>query len=120
MKAEHIELGKFYRSTHNGSHSTIFIFACEDHYYTQGDTPTMCEKWIYWHVAKRTVDHFVYLDKSFIDGLSLLENPIAQRNMKNCMHDNTEDDNEKIRSWLELKDQMLKEFSQNTVLPEVF
>jgi len=119
MKAEHIELGKFYRLTFNGACSTIFIFTCEDHYYTHGDTPTMCEKWIYWDVSKRIVDHFIYLDRTFIDGLSLLESPPAQRNMKNCMRDNAEEDNEKMRSWLELKDQMLAEFAQSTVLPEL-
>lgn len=120
MKAEHIELGKFYRSTQADGVCTIFIFACEDHYYTQGNAPTMCEKWIYWDVAKKIINHFVYLDKTFIDGLALLENPIAQRNMKNGIKDGAEEDNEKLKSWLDLKDQMLEEFVHNTVLPEVF
>ena len=34
------------------------------------------------------------------------------------MLDDAGEDNEKIRFWLELKDQMLNEFVRNTVLPE--
>lgn len=35
------------------------------------------------------------------------------------MLDSADKDNEKIRSWLKLKDQMLNEFVRDTVLPEV-
>lgn len=119
MKAAQIELGQFYRSTQSNKVCMIFIFGLEDHYYMQGVTSTICEKWIYWDVSKRTIDYFTYLEEFFIDGLSLLESPIAQRNMKNCIRDNAEEDNEKIENWLKQKDEMLLEFTRNTVLPEI-
>lgn len=58
-------------------------------------------------------------DFSYNEFLDLVSDHLAQRNMKNCMRDNSEEDNAKMKSWLELKDQMLAEFVQNTVLPEV-
>lgn len=119
MKAEKIELGQFYRYSGDDECFTIFVFCLEYHSFVLNNTPTECEKWIYWNVGKKIIGHFTYLDKKFIACISLLEAPIPQRNMKNIMLDNAEEDNENIRSWLELKDQMLNEFIRNTVLPEV-
>lgn len=45
MKAEKIELGKFYQYA-GDEYFTIFIFCLEYYSFKLGNTPTECEKWI--------------------------------------------------------------------------
>jgi len=83
MKALDIQVGKFYRVSLPSRSFIIFIIDKDYFTYNEDIDPpgTKCENWTYWDFGKKTFDSFIYLNKTFIDNMKVIDNPIMWRNL---------------------------------------
>ena len=118
MNAKDIQLMRFYRLATDRGINTIFICYLDDYRYDLGGDELLCERWHYWDLGNNVFGHFNYLDEYIINSLSVVENMIAQRNLRDAMRSGMQSEREFILRLLQCKEEGLEEFSLNITLPE--